>query len=102
MAYWVAASSGRKRMYDVQAATGQAGSLSKQVTSVTHDIVVSEDDCGTDDTGVPFKAADPQNIGRVLLRPFHNHPAGEVVTADMVAEADDDEEMLLRTPATCK
>jgi len=102
MAYWVAASSGRKGMYDVQAATGQAGSLSKQVTSVTHDIVVSEDDCGTDDTGVPFKAADPQNIGRVLLRPFHNHPAGEVVTADMVAEADDDEEMILRTPATCK
>jgi len=102
MDYWVSASAGRKGMYDVQAATGQAGSLSKQVTSVTHDVVVSEDDCGTDDTGIPFKAADPQNVGRVLLRPFHGHPAGEVVTPEMVAEADDDEEMLLRTPATCK
>ena len=102
MAYWVSASSGRKGMYDVQAATGQAGYLGKQVTNVTHDVVIEKDDCGTTDTGMPFKAADPQNIGRVLLRPFHNHPAGEVVDAKMVAEADDDEEMLLRTPMTCK
>lgn len=102
MSYWVAASSGRKGMYDVQAATGQAGDLSKQVTSVTHDVVVSEDDCGTEDTGMPFKAADDANVGHVLLRPFHDHPAGAIVTPEMVAEADDDEEMILRTPATCK
>ena len=102
MAYWVSASSGRKGMYDVQAATGQAGYLGKQVTNVTHDVIIEKDDCGTKDTGVPFKAADPQNIGRVLLRPFHKHPAGEVVDAKMVAEADDDEEMILRTPMTCR
>lgn len=102
ISYWVSASSGRKGMYDVQAATGQAGYLGKQVTNVTHDVVIEKDDCGTKDTGVPFKAADAQNIGRVLLRPFHNHPAGSVVDAKMVAEADDDEEMLLRTPITCK
>ena len=102
MSYWVSASSGRKGMYDVQAATGQAGYLGKQVTNVTHDVVIEKDDCGTKDTGVPFKAADPQNIGRVLLRPFHKHQAGEVVDAKMVAEADDDEEMILRTPMTCR
>ena len=100
--YWVAASSGRKGFYDVQAATGQAGYLGKQVTNVTHDVVIEKEDCGTTDTGVPFKAADPQNIGHVLLRPFHNHPAGSIVTADMVDEADDDEEMVLRSPMTCK
>ena len=102
MAYWVASSSGRKGMYDVQAATGQAGYLSKQVTGVTHDVMITEQDCGTEDTGTPFKAADPQNIGRVLLRPFHKYPAGTVVTAKMLEEADDDEEMILRTPMTCK
>lgn len=102
MDYWVAASSGRKGMYDVQAATGNAGYLGKKATNVTHDVVIEKDDCGTTDTGMPFKAADTQNVGRVLLRPFHKHPAGAVVTPEMIAEADDDEEMLLRTPMTCK
>ena len=100
--YWVAASSGRKVFYDVQAATGQAGYLGKQVTNVTHDVVIEKPDCGTTDTGVPFKASDSQNVGHVLLRPFHGHPAGSIVTPDMVAEADDDEEMVLRSPMTCK
>ena len=102
MAYWASASTGRKNMYDVQAATGQAGYLGKQVTGVTHNVVIEKDDCGTTDTGVPFKASDPQNIGRVLLRPFHKHAPGEIVDAAMIAEADDDEEMILRTPMTCK
>lgn len=102
MGYWMSASSGRKGMYDVQKATGDAGYLSKQVTSVTHDVTIEQQDCGTTDTGVPFKAADAQNIGHVLLRPFHNYPAGSIVTAKMIAEADDDEEMILRTPMTCK
>lgn len=102
MAYWAAASSGRKGMYDVQAATGNAGYLSKQVTNVTHDVTIDRDDCGTTTTGVPFKATDPQNEGRVLLQPFHKYPAGSVVTREMLAEADDDEDMVLRTPMTCK
>ena len=102
MAYWVSASSGRKGFYDVQAATGQAGYLGKQVTAATHDTIISENDCGTTDTGVPFPANSEKNVGAVLLRPFHNHPAGSVVTEKMVAEADDDEEMILRSPLTCR
>ena len=102
MAYWVSASSGRKGFYDLQAATGQAGYLGKQVTAATHDTIISEEDCGTTDTGVPFPANSDKNIGAVLLRPFHNHPAGSIVTPEMVAEADDDEEMILRSPMTCK
>ena len=102
MGYWVSASSGRKGFYDTQAATGQAGYLGKQVTAATHGTVIETNDCGTTDTGVPFKANSDKNIGAVLLRPFHNHPAGSIVTAKMVAEADDDEEMILRSPTTCK
>lgn len=100
--YWVSASSGRKGFYDVQAATGQAGYLGKQVTNVTHDTVIEKDDCGTTDTGIPFPANDTQNVGAVLLRPFHKHPAGTIVTPEIVAEAGDDEEMILRSPITCK
>lgn len=100
--YWVSASSGRKGYYDVQMATGQSGYLGKRVTAATHDTIISEDDCGTTDTGVPYPANSDKNIGAVLLKPFHNHPAGSIVDAKMVAEADDDEEMILRSPMTCK
>jgi len=101
-AYWVSASSGRKGYYDVQAATGQAGYLGKRVTAATHDTIISEFDCGTKDTGVPFPANSTKNIGAVLLKPFHKHQPGEIVTPQMVAEADDDEMMVLRSPMTCK
>ena len=100
--YWVSASSGRKGNWDVQAATGASGYLGKQVTQATHATPISMQDCGTKDTGVAFKANDSKNIGAVLLRPFHNHPAGSIVTDDMIAEADDDEEMILRSPMTCR
>ena len=102
MSYWVSASSGRKGFFDVQAATGQAGYLGKQVTAATHRTTIEKEDCGTTDTGVPFPANSTKNVGAVLLRPFHKYPAGTVVTEKMVAEADDDEEMILRSPTTCK
>lgn len=101
--YWVSASSGRKGYYDVQMATGQSGYLGKRVTAATHDTIISEPDCGTTDTGVPFPANSTSNVGAVLLKPWHNYPAGTVVTSKMVAEADDDDdEMILRSPMTCK
>lgn len=102
MSYWASASSGRKGFYDVQAATGQSGYLGKMVTAATHDTIISENDCGTTDTGVVFPANSDKNIGAVLLRPFHNYPAGSIVTAKMVAEAGEDEDMVLRSPTTCK
>ena len=101
-AAWVAASSGRKGFYDTQFATGQAGYLGKQVTNITGSTPIVEDDCGTTDTGIAFQAASPKNIGAVLLRPFHKYPAGTIVNEDMISEAGDDEEMLLRSPVTCK
>ena len=102
MGYWVSASSGRKGYYDVQAATGQSGYLGKRVTAATHDTIISEDDCGTTDTGIPFPANSSKNVGAVLLRPWHNYPAGTIVTDKMVGEADEGEEMILRSPITCK
>lgn len=102
MAYWVSASSGRKGYYDVQAATGQSGYLGKQVTAATHGNIIEAEDCGTKDTGVAFDATDTKNVGAVLLRPFHKYPAGTVVTEKMVDEAEDGEEMICRSPLTCR
>ena len=90
MSYWVGASSGRKGFADVQKLTGKAGYLGKQATNITHATPIIMDDCGTTSTGMAIKAADTQNIGAVLLRPFHNHPAGSIVTSKMLRDADDE------------
>ena len=102
MGNWMSASSARRGNYLKQFATGQAGYLGKQVTNVTHATNISMEDCGTTDTGVPYPADSTKNVGAVLLKPFHNHPAGSIVTDEMVAEAEDGEEMILRSPITCK
>ena len=102
MSYWASAMSGRKSTYDVQAATGRVGYLSKQATNTTHNTPISMQDCGTTDTGVPVKADDTQNLGSVLLYPWKDHKAGTVITEDILAQADPDDEFIIRSPITCK
>ena len=102
LSYWASAMSGRKSTYDVQAATGRVGYLSKQATNTTHSTPISMQDCGTTDTGVPVKADDPQNIGSVLLYPWKGHKAGTPVTQDMLAQAEDQDQFIIRSPVTCK
>jgi DNA-directed RNA polymerase beta' subunit len=80
MSYWASAMSGRKSTYDVQAATGKVGYLGKQATNITHNTPIAIYDCGTKNTGIPVKAQSTDNVGALLLRPWHNHPAGSVVT----------------------
>jgi len=102
MAAWVSASSGRKGNVDVQFATGKSGYLSKQLGATTHDNIISEEDCGTTNTGVPYSADSVQNVGAVLLLPWKKYPAGTIVTDEMVSEAEPDDVMVLRSPTTCK
>ena len=102
LSYWASAMSGRKSTYDVQAATGRVGYLSKQATNTTHSTPISTQDCGTTDTGVPVKANDPQNIGSVLLYPWKGYKAGTPVNQDMIAQAEDQDEFIIRSPVTCK
>lgn len=102
LSYWASAMSGRKSTYDVQAATGRVGYLSKQATNTTHSTPISTQDCGTTDTGVPVKANDPQNIGSVLLYPWKGYKAGTPVNQDIIAQAGDQDEFIIRSPVTCK
>lgn len=102
MAYYASAMSNRKSTYDVQAATGQVGYLSKQAQNITHATPISTFDCGTTKTGIKVKAADNQNVGAILLRPFKDHKAGSIVTQDMLAQADDNDFMVIRSATTCK
>lgn len=102
LSYWASAMSGRKSTYDVQAATGKVGYLSKQGTNVTHNTPIAIRDCGTSNTGIPVKADDPENVGAILLRDWGNYKAGTPITEQMLKNADPDEEIIVRSPTTCK
>lgn len=102
MSNWVSAMSGRKSQYDVQAATGRVGYLGKQASNITHNVPIAEYDCGTDNTGIPVPAASTDNVGALLLQPWKGHPAGSVVTQKMISQAEPDDQMVIRSPITCK
>ena len=102
MSYWASAMSGRKSVWDVQAATGRVGYLGKQTTNATHNTPVSIRDCGTTNTGLPVKAADPDNVGALLLRQWHGYKPNTPITQQMVAQADPQEQIIIRSPTTCK
>lgn len=102
MSNWVSAMSGRKSQYDVQAATGRVGYLGKQASNITHNVPIAQYDCGTDSTGIPVKAASTDNVGALLLQPWKGHPAGAVVTQKMISQAGPDDQMIIRSPITCK
>lgn len=102
LTYWLGANSSRKGYIDVQFATADAGYLSKQIANTTHSTPISMSDCGTTDTGIPVKANDSQNLGAVLLKPYKGFKPGTVITKALLAEADDDDEIIIRSPITCQ
>lgn len=102
MSYWASGMSGRKSTYDTQAATGMVGYLNKQATGTTHNTPIAIRDCQTTDTGIAVKANDPQNIGSLLLKPWKGYPANTPVTEAMLKQADDQDQIIVRSPTTCK
>lgn len=102
MSYWASAMSGRKSQYDVQAATGRVGYLSKQATNTTHNTPIAVRDCGTNNTGIPVKAKNSDNIGALLLRQWKGYKPNTPITEQMIAQAGDDQEIIIRSPSTCK
>lgn len=102
LTYWLGASSSRLGYIKVQFATADAGYLSKQIANATHSTPVSMEDCGTTTAGIPVKATSSDNLGSVLLRPYKGFKAGDVVTKDLLEQADDDDEIIVRSPVTCQ
>lgn len=102
MSYWASAMSGRKSQYDVQAATGRVGYLSKQATNTTHNTPIAIRDCQTTDTGIPVKAKNSDNIGSLLLKQWKGYKPNTPITQQMIAKADQDDQIIIRSPSTCK
>lgn len=102
LTYWLGSNSSRKGYIDVQFATADAGYLSKQIANATHSTPISMVDCGTTDTGIPVKANDSQNLGAVLLKPYKDYKPGTIVDKKLLADAEDDDEIIIRSPITCQ
>lgn len=102
LTYWLGSNSSRKGYIDVQFATADAGYLSKQITNATHSTPVSMLDCGTTETGIPVNANDNQNLGAVLLKPYKGYKAGTIIDKRFLADAEDDDEIIIRSPITCQ
>lgn len=102
LTYWLGSNSSRKGYIDVQFATADAGYLSKQIANATHSTPISMTDCGTTDTGIPVKANDSQNLGAVLLKPYKGFKPGTVIDKKFLADADEDDDIIVRSPITCQ
>ncbi len=114
--YFVGARGARKGLVDKGLKTADAGYLTRRLVDVAQDMVVREDDCGTEDGRVvkvgentvlqPFAE---RVSGRYLARDVKKgqktlYKAGELLTKDMVIaiESSGVETIIIRSPLGCK
>jgi DNA-directed RNA polymerase subunit beta' len=93
----------RKGAVATKFATPEGGFFNKQVGYVAGNLLVSTEDCGTDN-GVSCKADDPENIGRQLAAPVASFPKGTLITdrviADLLKKKKDT--IVIRSPISCE
>jgi len=95
--YFVSTHGGRKGLADTALRTADAGYLTRRLVDVAQDVIVTIEDCGTED-GTWLHAADDDElmerlqvrmVGRVLAAPVYAPESGELL-ADRNTEIDED------------
>jgi len=118
--YFISTHGARKGLADTALKTADAGYLTRRLVDVAHDVIVTEQDCGTPN-GITVSAIEEGNevvvplsdriIGRVALNDVHVPgsknvliKAGELITAEAVAGIDDYDitSMTIRSVLTCE
>ncbi len=116
--YFISTYGARKGLVDTASHTSDSGYLTRRLVDVAQDVIVREEDCGTDE-GVTYPlikpgqtSVDTDLIGRCALNDIVDPETGEVLVAkDGYIESKDDLEMLvahglkrveLRALLTCK
>lgn len=118
--YFISTHGARKGLADTALKTANSGYLTRRLVDVTQDLVITEEDCGTDD-GVAMKALveggdviEPLReriLGRVAAIDVIDspsgkiiHPAGAMLNEDAVDKIDEYgiDEVKVRTALTCK
>lgn len=76
--YFIATHGVRKGLSDTALRTANAGYLTRRLVDVSQDLVIREDDCGSED-GITWTAEESNQIGRSLV----NRIFGRVLAADL-------------------
>src|SRR5947209_16463814 len=88
--YFISTHGARKGLADTALRTADSGYLTRRLVDVSQDVIVREDDCGTDDhVALPIRTAEGLNkslLGRVLAdgvhRPLASGKPGKTVVAE--------------------
>ena len=82
----------RKGLADTALKTANSGYLTRRLVDVAQDVVITMDDCGTED-GVIMQ---PIVEGGDVVEPLRERVLGRVVVEDVYAPGDDDEPIVTR------
>jgi DNA-directed RNA polymerase subunit beta' len=98
---WAGSYGSRKGYVSVQLATQESGHYGKQITQVAHRVVVTENDCGSEDVGLTVPGDNPFNVGSVLA-----HDAGDLKAGHTIEKKDlpklEGKDVLIRSATTCQ
>lgn len=89
-------------MITSNSSTAKGGDLAKQFASTAADLIVQEEDCGTDN-GLSLELDDPSLKGRVLAHDVDGFKAGSFITRDMLHTLGNAgrKRIVARSPITC-
>ncbi len=114
--YVTSARGSRKGLTDSALKTADAGYLTRRLVDVSHDVIIRQDDCGTNN-GIEISKEDSRSssfpdriLGRVSLQDIKLGSkivlkAGEVITPDLAKKIAADEKIVtikVRSPLTCE
>ncbi|SDY99644.1 DNA-directed RNA polymerase subunit beta' [Nitrosomonas sp. Nm33] len=117
--YFISTHGARKGLADTALKTANSGYLTRRLVDVTQDLVITEEDCGTDDGvvmkaliegGEVIEALRERMLGRVTAQDVVNpenqeiiYPAGILLDEDAVEKIESYgiDEVKVRTPLTC-
>lgn len=104
--YFAGAFGARRGLIDLKAGTASAGYFAKQLSQVSHRLVVSGDDDDTPEEegaaprGLPVSTDDPENEGSLLAVPVAGYPRNTQLTSKLLRtlKAAGHDEILVRSP----
>ena len=99
--YLASAYGSRTGYWKVQHATAQSGYTAKLLAMMSHNLRVTEPECGAKAAGIPVDGADPENIGTLLAQDAGAYKAGTPVTRAMLPELAG-KTVQVRSPVTCQ
>lgn len=97
--YFAGSYGARQGSASAKLSTAQSGAALKQLVQSTHKVVVTEEDCGTDN-GLPTEANDPDNEGALLARPFNGIAKDTPITSKFIKSSTGT--VIVRSPLTCQ